>query len=81
MTGPGRNWLNMQSHPTDAWAFWKTKRPELEEMRDAYDAIVECMTGNAVMSEKKAHELLDKLVSWARREAVCDEIFSSSEGA
>lgn len=79
MTVPGRNWLNMPSHPTDQWAFWKTKRSELEDVRAKYDTILRAVAW--FEGEENAKRLLAELVDWACAEAKCWEHFNSSEGA
>jgi len=81
MSDTQRNWLNMPSHPTDAWAYWRVRKLELLFVRDTYDDIIECMTGNASMSERKAHEIMAKFVSWVRENATSDALYNDRSEA
>jgi hypothetical protein len=68
-----KNWHGMPAHPTDQYAFFRTKEKELLEIRAKYDAVTKGMS-----AKRKAG--LHDLIEWARSEAISDEIFSSSEG-
>lgn len=74
------NWLGMPSHPTDGFAFWQTKGPELEKVRARFDALIRAATGHAPMSTAQATKELEELMRWAAHEASLDEAYNQGEG-